>query len=293
MIYATSAQPSRRLSSGSGIQAFGACLPWSKRDFYEPGTAALFGAPALDALLRTGLARAALHEIYAASDADTPVATGLALALAVRLGGQRPFIWVRQDFLGIEAGHPYLPGLVEFGLVERETDPVAITLVRARDGQAALQAGLESARCPAIGVVLIELRGEIKALDLTASRRLALAARVSGATVLLARSAAPPQPSAAETRWQVKAVISHALAANASGNPAFSLTLLRHRGGLAIGEWHLEWNRDRRCFEDRAAFQPDICREDSTPPLSGALVPVPFNRSGMANGTEAPFRKTG
>eukprot|EP01037_Dinobryon_pediforme_P027134 gene27134-29923_t len=149
---------------------------------------------------QAGLARAALHELYAAQEADAAGVTGVALAFARLAKPQAPILWVRQGFLDREAGVPYPPGLAEFGL-----DPAMLTLVRAQDAQGVLQAGLEGARCAALGAVMIELWGEAKALDLTASRRLALAAKASGTPALMVRIAATPAASAAETRWLVRA----------------------------------------------------------------------------------------
>lgn len=227
--------------------------------------------------MQSGLSRAALHEFYAAAEADAPATTGAALAFARLAADGRPVLWVRHEALDREAGAPYSPGLAELGI-----DPARLIFVRARDVQAALQAGLDGARCAAPGAVVVELRGEAKELDLTASRRLVLAARASGTSVLLARSAAQPQPSAAETRWRVRAAPSRALAANAPGHPAFYLSLLRHRGGRAPGEWHLEWNRDKGCFADGNAA-----------PLSRGVVPVSFDRPRGAGGDEMPLRKAG
>jgi protein ImuA len=221
------------------------------------------------------LRRAALHEVYAACEADASVATGFALALARQIRRERPLIWVRQDLLDAEAGFPNPPGLVEFGL-----DPAGIVRVRARDAQAALQAGLEAARCPSAGVAFIELWGETRALDLTASRRLALAAKTSGVVVLLARSAATPQPSAAETRWRVGAAPSRALPANAPGHPTFAIRLLRDRGGVAGREWRVEWNRDAGCFEDRTDVQAASRQPGGGAPLSRGMVPVSLDRPG-------------
>eukprot|EP01035_Chromulina_nebulosa_P064639 gene64639-88434_t len=58
--------------------------------------------------------------------------------------------------------------------------------------------------------------------------------------MLLLRVAASPAASAAATRWLVQAAPSRPLAANAPGPPAFTVTLLRHRGGAAGNTWHLE-----------------------------------------------------
>ncbi|HEY0418573.1 MAG TPA: hypothetical protein VGC80_03550 [Acetobacteraceae bacterium] len=128
------------------------------------------GAPRIGEFLSGGLARGALHEIYAPAVADVAAASGFAVALAYRAAGGRPVAWVRQDFADVETGRPYGPGLVELGL-----DPHRLLLVQARDAAGVLRAGAEAIRCPALGAVLMEPWGEPKALDLTATRRLSLA----------------------------------------------------------------------------------------------------------------------
>jgi protein ImuA len=250
------------------------------------------GIGSLDDFLRGGLARGEVHEIYAAHEADASAATGLMLAFARMVAGAGSMVWVRQDFLETETGQLYAPGLVEFGL-----DPAGITYVRARDTLGALQAGLDAARCSSLGAVLIELWGEARAFDLTASRRLALAAEASGVTVLMTRIAASPQPSAAATRWQVRAAPSQGLPANAPGNPAFSITLLRQRHGPAGQQWHLEWNRDRGCLEDRSIAGSIAIRSGHAPSLSGGLVSISGDRPGAVGSRQAnaspPLHKAG
>ncbi|WP_210202468.1 ImuA family protein [Alsobacter soli] len=250
------------------------------------GLTSLSPAPAAarEASPAAGLARAALHEFYAAAPADGPAVTGALLALARMAAPDSPILWVRHAFVDRETGALYPPGVAELGL-----DPGRLTLVRARDIPSALQAGLEGARCAALGAAVIELWGEAKALDLTASRRLALAARTSGTLVLMARVAANPQPSAAETRWRIEAAPSRALEANAPGDPSFSFTLLRHRGGLAPGEWRLEWSRDHARFADRV---PDASPARTGPALPGAVVPFSADRPDPP-GAAAPVRRAG
>lgn len=262
-----------------------------------------FGAPALDAALNGGIARAALHEVYAPATADLAAATGFAVGLAIRAAQERPILWVRQDVVDAETGRLHPPGLTELGL-----DPARILLVRARDAEGVLRAGAEAARCPALGAVLIEPWGAPRRLDLTASRRLALAAEGSGATTLVLRAAVVPQPSAASTRWQVAALPSRALEANAPGAPAFSLRLLRHRGGLGECEWRVEWSRDRQSFQESpvqsdarnrqaAAGRDEPLRSpraspDATP-LSRFVVPFPADRPAAAGGPDPDIRRTG
>ncbi len=242
--------------------------------------------------------RAALHEFYAATEADAAATTGFALAVALAIDRAHPLVWVRRDFQDAEAGLPYPPGLAAFGL-----DPAAIIRVRARDTRAALQAGLEAARHPSGGVAFIELWGAAPEFDLTASRRLALAAKASGVTVLLARGGASPQPSAAETRWRVRAAPSRALAANTPGHPAFVALLLRHRGGLEGREWSLEWNRDAGRLEagrleagrvgDGALPDGGRAAPGGGAPLPRAVVSVSADRP-LADGAASPvWREAG
>lgn len=230
------------------------------------------------------LARGALHEFYAGAQADGASLSALVLllALAEREGAS---LWVRHGEHDREAGAPHPAGLAELGV-----DPARLLFLRAPDPASALQAGLEGARCASLGAVVIELWGTVKAYDLTASRRLALAAGTSGTRVLLARMAATPHPSAAETRWRVRAVPSRALAANAPGNPAFEMTLLRARNGQEGLRYPVEWDRDARKFVSRppsGATDAAVRRA----PLPGAVVPVSFDRPGAPSA--GPRRQAG
>jgi protein ImuA len=250
-----------------------------------------FGMPALDEPLSGGLARAALHEVYAPGTADLAAATGFAVGLALRAAGMRPILWVRQDVVDAETGRLHAPGLTELGL-----DPARILLVRTRDAEGVLRAGAEGARCSALGAVLIEPWGAPRLLDLTASRRLALAAEASGVTTLLLRAAASPAPSAARTRWQVRSLPSRGLEANAPGDPAFSIRLLRHRDGLGEREWRVEWSRDRQSFQESPAFEQRTGIPQGVSdvaPLSRPLVPLPGDRPAQAGGSDSGLRRTG
>lgn len=203
-----------------------------------------FGAEALDSRLRGGLIQAALHEIYAASTYDSTSAAAFALLLAWRASKARPIFWVREEAITRLEGKPYGHGFAELGI-----PPDALFLVNAPSTIAVLRAGADITRCSAVGAVIIELTGRAPALDLTASRRLALAAGQSGVMTLVLRTGAEPVPSAAHTRWRVESAPSTPLPANAPGPPAFEVMLLRHRGGFAGIEARLEWNRDRQSFD--------------------------------------------
>jgi protein ImuA len=165
-------------------------------------------------------------------------------------------------------GQLYAPGLMELGL-----DPARLILALAPDEAVLLKAAAESLRCVGLGAVVIELGRNAHGIDLTLSRRLALAVEQSGIAALLLRVEGKPSPSAAQTRWRVAAAASAALAANAPGRPAFNIELLRHRGGPDGLGWRVEWDRDHCSFREA--------------PFPGAVLPLPAGRPAAAGARAA------
>jgi len=215
------------------------------------------GHAALDASLGGGLARARVHELFAGEGDDAASAAGFAAMLALRAGGAgAPILWLRTDEAERRGGRLYAPGLAELG-----GDPDELIIGFAPDAKALLRGAADAARCGGLGALIVECWGRCPALDLTASRRLALAAEQSGVTLLLLRQEAEPVPSAADTRWAVRAAESSALDANAPGPPRFEIELLRRRAGPSGMRWRLEWDRDQSIFRE--------------PALPGAMVPLP------------------
>jgi protein ImuA len=185
-----------------------------------------------------------LHEIYADSGHDGPSASGFAAMLAARAcDGEDTVFWLRHEQAERATGRLQAAGLTELGI-----DPARMLFVMAPDAPALLRAAVDVVRCGELGAVVVEAWGTVPMLDLTASRRLMLAAEQSGVTVLLLRVGATPVASAAETRWSVAAAPSTPALANAPGRPALAITLLRRRGGPAGFSAQVEWDRDRRCF---------------------------------------------
>jgi len=223
------------------------------------------GHAALDAVMDGGLARGQMHELFAAEADDGPSTAGFAAMLALRAVGPRaPIFWLRTDDTNRCGGMVHAPGLIELG-----ADPDSLVLGLAPDSKALLRAAADAARCPGLGALIVECRGGCPELDLTASRRLALAVEQSGATLLLLRLDAKPVPSAAHTRWAVSSAPSDALEAEAPGVPTFEIEMLRRRSGPAGMRWRLEWNRDRLIFTD--------------PSLPGAVVPLSSRRSAASS----------
>jgi protein ImuA len=211
----------------------------------EDSARVAFGCGEMDARLDGGLPQAKLHELSAASADDWTAAAACALLLAARCGdGRGPILWLTDARR--RAGAPgalYPPGLVELGV-----DPARLLHITAPDGMAQLRAAADIARCHAAPALVIALPAPLAALDLTASRRLLLAAEESGATLWLLQRSVQTAPSAAYSRWQIASAPSTPLPANAPGPPAFTLHLTRHRGGAQPFALTLEWNRDRFVF---------------------------------------------
>jgi len=183
----------------------------------------------------------AVHEIHARAG-DAGAVSGFGLAAAALAAQARAVLWVCPKFGSLEAGRPYGPGLHEYGI-----DPADFIIASTRSDMETLQAALEGARCAGLGAVLVEIWGDPGALDLTATRRLALACEASGARVFLLRVGARLlHPSVAHARWRVTPAPSRALAAKAPGAPAFLARLERHRGGWPEQTFYLEWDRDAR-----------------------------------------------
>jgi len=242
-------------------------------DAYLPDRVALGHADA-DATLQGGLALGAMHEVFAEAGRQSAAATGFVAGLAGRAAARRPMVWVRQDFAEIESGALSMSGLAEFGL-----DPRVLVTVRAADVDTALKTAADALACDALGVVVLEVWGEARQLDLVTSRKLTLAAQASGVTGLLLRVAAEPSPSTAETRWIVRAAHSPPAAPSlpaapwsAWGAPVFDAQLVRNRHG-PVGRWIMEWKCDERLFEKPAAYpQPVAAAPAHRPYQTPALV---------------------
>lgn len=193
------------------------------------------GLAALDAALGGGLARGALHEIAAASEAHIGAAAGFSLGLVA--SGSR-LVWVAEEMALAESGLPYGPGLDTFGLA-----PERLLTVAAANQRDLLWTMEEALRCRAVGVVIGELRHD--EIDGVAVRRLSLAAGQGGGLALLLRTSPPRDTSTAATRWIVSAAC----------NDAFAVRLTRNRRG-ALGAWTLQWRSEDARFVPATHAQP-------------------------------------
>jgi protein ImuA len=223
------------------------------------------GHAAVDDALKGGLARGALHEVFAEEGRQGASATGFAIALARRVTQNRRFVlWITQNFAALETGELAMPGFAELGL-----DPRFIVAVRADNAEMALRAAADGLACNALGAVITELWGEPRAFDAVASRKLTLAAGTSGVTGVMLRLAAAPEVSTAETRWIVRAARSPPGARSAAwGAPVFDAELVRNRHG-PTGRWIMNWNCDAHLFEQDVLDQQQTFDQQAAP-----VVPV-------------------
>jgi protein ImuA len=199
------------------------------------------GLPAIDRHLPAqGLARCGLHDIAPVAHGDMPAAMGFALALVLcRLDDpseRRPLLWCRLAGAEREHGRLYGHGFERLGLVRRRL--ITVTLKK--------PAGLlwlmeEALKAGALAAVI----GDVKVAhaDLTATRRLALAARAGKSAALLVFAGPPAATTASQTRWRVAAAASRSPPADdrAPGIPAWTLELTRARSGRP-GQWTVEWH---------------------------------------------------
>ena len=224
------------------LEGFGGTLAEANRQVLP------FGIDEIDDRLPGGgLARGALHEVFAA---DAGIATAFCALLAGRLAKDAEnasVLWCERPWT-LDAGALYGPALLQFGI-----DPARLILVRVWRDNDALWAMEEGLRCGQVAAVV----GELDDISLTASRRLQLAAEETGVTALSLRSKVDkPPPSAAATRWRLDAVTHEKDRPRANDNNDFLNTppalpglgaarwqaeLFRCRGGTSAN-WMMEWN---------------------------------------------------
>jgi protein ImuA len=257
-------QPSGLLVRRNGVA--------SARDFFLPT-----GVDRLDETLGGGLPKAALTEIHGTQTRNAGAAAGLALCLVGLMlkACQKPgglVLWIGTAEIFREAGLPYAAGLNWlFGLA-----PERLLIAEAPKPTDALWIAEEAARIDEIAAVIVELRGNPRGLDLTATRRLHRRAQEAGRPVLLLRQSAEPEPTAAPVRLIVApapASLRRTIAgplAGSIGPPAVSVEIGKSRTALP-GKFILEWNPNAHVLEERrdspenrvAVVSPSRGRADS------------------------------
>jgi protein ImuA len=167
-----------------------------------------------------------LSELFATRPRDG----GWAGFLLAQLDTGKPLLWVQERMAIIESGRVHPPGLPTQNIVH----------VEARDARDALWAMEEGLRCSALSAVIGEIWGDPRALDFTATRRLAVASERSGVAAFLVRLGGSANLSGARMRWRIASAPSllNELDPKAPGLPAWDAELFRARG-VPPGRWNV------------------------------------------------------
>jgi protein ImuA len=173
-----------------------------------------------------------LSELFAAHPRDG----GWAGFLVAQLDMSKPLLWVQDRMAILESGRIHPPGLPCQDLIH----------VEARDAKDALWAMEEGVRCAALSCVIGEIWGDPKALDFTATRRLAVASERSGVPCWLVRLSGSANLSGARMRWRIASAPSllNDLDPRAPGAEAWDAELFRARGAPP-GRWTIAREADR------------------------------------------------
>lgn len=187
--------------------------------------------PSIDGCFEQGaLPLGCLHEIVATGREQDAAANAFVAGLLGKLPKTSGIVWITKKRT------VFPPGLAMFGL---EPDRIVFAeLPKERD---ALWAAEEALRSKAVSAVVADIAN----IDLTASRRLQLAAEHTGAGAFLLRiNAKSLSSSACVSRWQVQHAASVAPdGLPGVGFPTWDVELLKVRNGRS-GRFTLEWRGD-------------------------------------------------
>jgi len=157
---------------------------------------------------------------------------GWAGFLLAQLDTSKPLLWVQERMAILESGRVHPPGLPTQNIIH----------VEARDTRDALCAMEEGLRCAALSAVIGEIWGDPRALDFTATRRLAVASERAAVPCWLVRLGGSANLSGARMRWRIASAPSlrNDLDPKAPGAPAWDAELFRARGSPP-GRWSIAY----------------------------------------------------
>lgn len=211
-----------------------------------------------DALPWGGLPLGCLHQVVGDADDPAEAATGPAAALgfaallAARLAArdEGTVLWCVRHGSADDTLYP--PGLAQLGLPPRR-----LMIARARDDGQVLGCLEDGLRTPGLAAVV----GQARAVDLTAGRRLQLAAEAGGVTGLLLASAGQRRATrggtgsvAATTRWRVRSRPAAPVDWPGLGPVRWDVTLERCRGGRPA-RWTMEWDDETHALSVAAPLR--------------------------------------
>ncbi len=183
------------------------------------------------------------HEFISHTPPEAAATAGFLSALLARLAGDKgTIVWI------VKTKTVHAAGLLPFGLA-----PERIIFAHVPQDRDALWAMEECLRCKQLSAVV----GEIREADLTATRRLQLAAEVTGATgFLLRHDPKRTNNTACATRWRIRPAPGVTDHLPGLGAPAWHAELLRARGSPPE-EWQFAWqDGEIRTVKPTAKPQP-------------------------------------
>ncbi len=202
-------------------------------------------------------AGATLQEMFAAPGDAAAVGFVLSQSKSIRASEamRAPLLWVQDRKAIREMGRVFLHGLphcLDTGIRQD------IVHVAAKDGKEALWAMAEGLKCASLGAVIGEIYGDPRALDFTATRRLAVAAERYGVPAFLLRISGNADLSGARRRWRVESrpSLPHPHDDKAPGAPVWSLDLFRARD-MQPSVWEASYDRAAHRTQDRLDMVPD------------------------------------
>lgn len=251
---------------------------------------AAFEPATIDPFLLGGGGKPALHELVADGYGSQPSVRNFGLALVAsllhrqqehygqqehqgRTESQGMVLWCQRQRDALEFGQPYGPGLRTLGLPPDRL--LMVTGRRDADCLWAMEQGLASRS-------LLAVIGAVDRVDLTASRRLSLAARAHGTWCLLLPLQHGREPSAARTRWRIRTAPSlpDALDPKGLGLPSWELALERSENG-STARWIVEWDHATHHFHlpatRRGGLDKDTGRDDQGRQVTDVIA---FDRTG-------------
>ncbi|WP_054303292.1 ImuA family protein [Gemmobacter sp. LW-1] len=152
-------------------------------------------------------------------EASGPLAASFALWTAAQVGAD--LLWIREGWRSEQLNPLGFEGF----------DPSRLILIQTKDQTDTLAVAEEALRDGAVPLVVLELTAGI---DLTAGRRLQLAARAGGTTGLCL-IAEGMGSNAAETRWHCRPVF------DPQDSTRQQWSLIKNKSGT-IGAWHVRWD---------------------------------------------------
>jgi protein ImuA len=190
----------------------------------------------LDHLAMDAAQSPGLHDVRPLTYRDGPAAMGFLCGLTAMAAARRTgaVIWIAQARGGLDFGLPYGPGLKRIGI-----DPRRVLLIDAPDDVAALWAAEEAAKAGGTAAILAQTLGPI---DLTAARRVHLAAARGGVFAGFAQPHRALGLAPALTRWTVNGACGAARNLTQWATPRWRAGIDRRRNGPPAPAQILEWD---------------------------------------------------